>query len=65
MKTKTEVVVAVALVVVVAIRCPTVPGVVVPATAPIDPVGAIIDHYPLEERPSEDVLPEVIGVCNF
>ncbi len=57
---KAEVVVAVAGVVVVAIRRPTVPGGVVPATAAIDPVGTITNRYPSEGHPIKDILPKVI-----
>jgi hypothetical protein len=64
-KAKAEVVVAVAGVVVVAIRRPAVPGVVVPATAANDPVGAITDRYPLEEHLIKDILPKSICIRYF
>ena len=57
--------VAVAGVVVVAIRRSAVPGVVVPATAAIDPVGTITDRYPSEGHPIKDILPKVICVRNL
>ena len=46
-ETKRQVVVAVAGVVVVAVRRPRVPGVVVPGAAAINPVGARIASVPL------------------
>ena len=46
-KTKTEVVVAVVRRVVVAVSHTAVPGVVVPATAPVHTVGAHTDTVPL------------------
>ena len=59
-KAKTEIVVAVVGVVVVAIRRTAVPGVVVPATAANDPVSAITDRYPSEEHLIKDILPKII-----
>lgn len=57
--------VAVARVVVVAVGRPAVPGIIVPATATIHPVGAIDRPLPLKEHRIEDVFPEVKGVPYF
>ena len=51
--------VAVAGVVVVAIRGSAVPGVVVPATAVIDPVGTIADRYPSEVFKRDNLFKQI------